>query len=130
MFGLRKKDIEDIIAVLRNFTEVEQAIIFGSRAKGNYKNGSDVDVAIKGKKANYSIALKISGILNEDTLMPYHFDILSYEDLKNNNLVSHIDNVGKLLYEVKNEIIMNDPSAKYDKKSQQSSNQKNQGTGK
>ncbi|MDD4191775.1 MAG: nucleotidyltransferase domain-containing protein [Mangrovibacterium sp.] len=104
MFGLKNKDIEDITNVLRNFPEVEQAIIFGSRAKGNYKNGSDVDIAIKGEKASYKIALQISGILNEDTVMPYRFDVLNYGDLKNKELTAHINRVGKRLYARGNKI--------------------------
>ncbi|WP_204226487.1 nucleotidyltransferase domain-containing protein [Clostridium botulinum] len=49
MFGLLERDIKYINEVLDKFEEIEKAIIFGSRAMGNYKKGSDVDIAIIGK---------------------------------------------------------------------------------
>ena len=102
---------------MSGFQEVEQAFIFGSRAKGNYKNGSDVDIAIKGQQADFNLALTIAGILNEDTNMPYHFDLLSYSQLHNKDLIAHIDRVGKLLYQTKNTVVVNEPSTDYKKKS-------------
>lgn len=98
MFGLDLSDIQSIQEILGQFPEVQQALIFGSRAKGNFRSGSDIDIAIKGDEATHSIASKISGILNEDTIMPYHFDVLSYRELNNKELISHIDRVGKELY--------------------------------
>lgn len=116
MFGLKDKDIAEIVSILDGFQEVEQALIFGSRAKGNHRNGSDVDIAIKGQEADFNIALTIAGILNEDTTMPYHFDVLSYTDLNNKDLTAHIDRVGKLLYQTKNAVVVNEPSIDYKKK--------------
>lgn len=98
MFGLDLSDIQSIQEILGQFPEVHQALIFGSRAKGNFRPGSDIDIAIKGDEATHSIASKISGILNEDTIMPYHFDVLSYRELNNKELISHIDKAGKELY--------------------------------
>lgn len=98
MFGLTDKDLSDIVEILKTFPQVEEAFIFGSRAKGNFRSGSDVDIAIKGKKASFELALKIGGILNEDTMMPYHFDVVSYTDLNNKDLAAHIDRVGALMY--------------------------------
>jgi predicted nucleotidyltransferase len=113
MFGLKERDIEDIKAVLGRFPEVEEAYVFGSRAIGNYKRGSDVDIAIKGAEVTFSTTLKITGILNEDTLMPYHFDVLGYNDLKNNELLEHIDRVGQLLYRIDASAMANEPPAGY-----------------
>jgi uncharacterized protein len=99
MFGLPDTDITEICAILRRYAAVEQALIFGSRAKGGYKNGSDVDIALKGTGLDYRAVFDISGSLNEDTIMPYHFDVLHYETVSNPDLVSHIDQVGKVLYQ-------------------------------
>lgn len=98
MFGLKENDINDITKVLNQFPEVEEAYIFGSRAKGNYKNGSDVDIALKGKQLSYETILELSGILNEDSLMPYRFEILNYHTIKSKELVDHIDRVGVIVY--------------------------------
>ncbi len=67
MLGLKDGDLKNIITVLQQEAEVEEAIIFGSRAKGNYKKGSDVDIALKGTGLDYRIIGNISYILNEET---------------------------------------------------------------
>lgn len=98
MFGLRDDDINTIREVFQKFPEVEFALIFGSRALGNHKNGSDVDIALKGQKINYNTTISVSSILNEETLMPYRFDILNYNDIQNPDLRSQVDGMGKLIY--------------------------------
>lgn len=97
MFGLKQNDIESIISILQNYAEVEEAVIFGSRAKGNFKNGSDVDIALKGK-VNIQVINHIAYTLNEETLMPYRFDVVDYHTIRNEVLKEHIDKAGKILY--------------------------------
>jgi predicted nucleotidyltransferase len=111
MFGLGDNDIDEIVHLFQEFPEVEEAIIFGSRAMGNYKNGSDVDIALKGNGLSFNIISKINGFLNEETLMPYHFDVVNYHDIKNVDLVAHINRVGKLFFEKTS--VVQDPSKKY-----------------
>ena len=98
MFGLRDSDISDIIQVLEKFPEVELARIFGSRAKGNYRNGSDVDLAVFGNNISFERIIHISSVLNEETMMPYYFDVLDYYSIENADLVRHIDRIGKIIY--------------------------------
>lgn len=97
-FGLKNGDLSTIIQILQQYKEIEQAIIFGSRAKGNYKNGSDIDIALKGE-----ISLKTFSdcqfILEEEILLPYMFDIIDYNRLTNDKLKEHIDRVGVVFYE-------------------------------
>ena len=97
-FGLMQEDIETIINILKDEVGVEQAIIFGSRAKGNYRNGSDVDIALKGEKVNFGTISNILYLLNEETMMPYRFDVLNYNTISNKSLKEHIDRAGKILY--------------------------------
>ena len=96
-FGLKEKDTEKIISVLSEHPEVEEAIIFGSRAKGNYKKGSDIDIALKGK-LTFKIVSHISFVLNEETAMPYKFDVLNYHTIRNKDLTEHIDRSGISFY--------------------------------
>jgi len=98
MFGLRDSDISDIIQVLEKFPEVELARIFGSRAKGNYRNGSDVDLAVFGNNISFERIIHISSVLNEETMMPYYFDVLDYYSIENADLVRHIDRIGRIIY--------------------------------
>jgi predicted nucleotidyltransferase len=99
MFGLKESDILNIQETLGMYPEIAKAYIFGSRAKGNYKNGSDIDIAIKGENISFDLVIKVAGHLNEETLMPYHFDVLDYHSIQNNDLIEHIDRQGILFYE-------------------------------
>lgn len=97
-FGLFDSDLEAIVSVLRNHAQVERAYIFGSRAKGNFKNGSDVDIALKGQTIDFDTVSRISYLLNEETNMPYKFDVLNYHSIKEPDLLKHIDRVGIEMY--------------------------------
>lgn len=63
--GLRENDLHLIIAATKAIPEIEQLFLFGSCAKGTYKPGSDVDLAIKGKAVTYDTVLQLSERLNE-----------------------------------------------------------------
>ena len=95
-FGLKDGDIEIIIAILKKYPRIEQALIFGSRAKGNYKPGSDVDIVLKGDVDDSTTEIGFS--LNEDSLLPYKFDVLDYNSISNKNLIDHINRVGIVFY--------------------------------
>jgi uncharacterized protein len=97
--GLLQRDIDEIISAFRQFPEIDQAVLFGSRAKGSYKTGSDVDIAIKGKSIDHSCVAKLSFFLNEESSLPYFFDIVHYEQITERELTEHIDRVGMLIYE-------------------------------
>jgi len=99
-FGLKEKDLEDIIDFFKQFTTVREAIIFGSRAKGNYRQGSDVDLVLKGD-IDFKTLTRISYVLNQESLLPYKFDILTYSNITNQDLKEHIDRVGISIYKVK-----------------------------
>ena len=98
MFGLLDRDIKYIRKALEKYDEIEKAVIFGSRAMGNYKKGSDVDIAIIGKDVSRSIVYKIEDYLNEVYPLPYFFDLIHYNEITNENLINHIDNEGKIIY--------------------------------
>ncbi len=102
MYGLDDCHIKYIRECLSNNTEVEKACLFGSRALGNYKKGSDIDLALFGEKINRKVILRILHELNEEYPIPYYFDIVDYNKIKNKELKEHIDNCSVLLYE-KNE---------------------------
>ena len=97
-YGLRPGDIAEIVAVFARFPAVETALLFGSRAKGNYRPGSDVDIALKGEGLTRRMVAEMADILNEETIMPYHFDLFDYDAVTSRDLVEHIDRVGQPLY--------------------------------
>ena len=96
-FGLRREIIERINEVFAKYPQIEQAILYGSRAKGSFKNGSDIDLTLKGYGLNLSL---INGILLEldDLMLPYTFDISVFSRISNVGLVEHIKRVGKVFY--------------------------------
>jgi len=97
MFGLNPSDIDLITHVFRRYPDIKEAIIFGSRAMGNYKPGSDVDIALKGDLTPET-STHIHIELNERLPLPYKFDIVAYSDLSHQPLLEHIDQYGKILY--------------------------------
>ena len=96
-YGLKPKVIEAICNVFALFPEVEKVILYGSRAKGNFKNGSDIDLTIVGKNLNLTITNKIELAL-DDLLLPYSFDISIYHQISNKELIEHIERIGKLFF--------------------------------
>lgn len=104
-FGLSEKSYNLILETLQKFPEIEKAIIFGSRAMGNYKKGSDVDFAIKGKDVNFDTVLKLHSLLDQELPLPYFFDIVNYNDLENKNLKEHIEKFGIVFFERKEKSI-------------------------
>jgi predicted nucleotidyltransferase len=97
-YGLTDRDLNLIIDAAMAFPQISQLILFGSRAKGTYKPGSDVDLAIKGEYASYDTAVRLAEVLNEEKPLPYFFDVLLYEGIKEPRLVEHIDRIGAVIY--------------------------------
>lgn len=98
-YGLSEKHIAEIIDQLKAFSEIEQAILFGSRAISTYKKASDVDIALKGERVTASLAAKLKFNLEEDTFLPYFFDFLAYPAIVNTKLREHIDTKGIIIYQ-------------------------------
>ncbi len=96
-FGLKETTISQINTVLAQYPQVEQAILYGSRAKGNHKPGSDIDLTLIGDQIDLWLIHKIETEL-DDHLLPYTVDISAYHHLTNPRLVDHIDRMGKLFY--------------------------------
>ena len=57
--GLNQTEIKEILKTVIQFPEIEKTVVFGSRAKGNFKKGSDVDLAVKGKNITYKVIAKV-----------------------------------------------------------------------
>ena len=100
-FGLYPKSYHTITEVFQSTPEVEEVIIYGSRAMRNYKKGSDIDLALKGKNLTADIITKLSTQLNQVLPVPYHIDIADYNKIENEELRKHIDDYGKEFYRKK-----------------------------
>lgn len=98
-YGLPETTVEQICGVLARYPQAEQAILYGSRAKGNYKNGSDIDLTLCG---GADLTLKVLyRIMDEldDLLLPYTIDLSIFRDISDPAVVDHIRRVGVTFYE-------------------------------
>jgi len=101
-FGLKEATIQKICDVLARYPQVEKAVLYGSRAKGDYKNGSDIDLTLQGGE---DLTLTIMyGIMAEfdNLLLPYTIDLSIYRDIKDEDVIDHIKRVGVTFYEKPN----------------------------
>lgn len=96
-FGLSPRIAGLIRKILADFPEAEKAVIYGSRAKGAYKNGSDIDLTLFGDELTYEIMGRIAARLDESTI-PHTVDLSIYAKLDNAALREHIDRVGQIFY--------------------------------
>ena len=95
-FGISSKSYLEIVRILRNQTKIKKVLVFGSRAMGNYKNGSDVDLAIIfDKKADLTDFLNLQTEFEANQIIPYKIDLLDFNNLENQALIQHINDFGK-----------------------------------
>ena len=99
-YGLKKETIEKILDIFKQYEEIEAVILYGSRAKGNFKPGSDIDLTLIGKGLNMTVLNKISLEL-DDLLLPFSFDLSLYHHIKQPDLMDHIRRVGKVFFSKK-----------------------------
>jgi predicted nucleotidyltransferase len=96
-FGLKQEDIDKINDVFASYEGIDSVVIYGSRAKGNFKAGSNIDLTIIENSLTFSELLEIENTL-DDLLLPYKIDLSLKRKVSNVDLLSHIDRVGKLFY--------------------------------
>ena len=97
-FGLSDNTLNTLNSIFQKYSGIRQAVLYGSRAKGKYREGSDIDLSLKtGDNFTFTDLLHISGDF-DDSDMPYFVDVSIYEKLSNPDLKAHIDRVGKVIY--------------------------------
>lgn len=104
-FGFTEQDQECILSAIKKFPEIERTIIFGSRAMGNFKKASDVDLAIVGKNITSQTLIRLRSILNDDLPLPYFFDVVVYDKIASDKLKQHIDDYGVELFSAESPLI-------------------------
>jgi uncharacterized protein len=96
-FGFQDSVIEKIHCVFQAYSSVSEAVLYGSRAKGNFKIGSDIDLVLKGNGLTVATLNQIANDL-DDLLLPYKFDLSIYDHIKNADLLEHINRVGIVFF--------------------------------
>ena len=95
--GLTADDLAKLRILFAKYEHIERVILYGSRAKGNFKPFSDVDITLLGDNLSHA---DLSQLLFDvdDLLLPYQFDISIFNTLKNSDLIEHINRVGIEIY--------------------------------
>lgn len=97
-FGLSDTVIEELKEVFRRHANIKKVLIFGSRSKGNYRAGSDIDLALIGTHLDYRQILDIATEIDDLGLL-YSIDLIDYNSKKGTPIGDHIDRVGQVFYE-------------------------------
>lgn len=98
-YGLPDATIQKICSVFAKFPQVEKAVLYGSRAKDNFKNGSDIDLTLYGSgNLTLNVLYKIMDEF-DDLLLPYTIDLSLFQDISDSDMIAHIRRVGVNFYE-------------------------------
>jgi len=100
MYGLTDRELALMDSYFFQIANLEKVILYGSRAKGNYKKFSDVDITLLGKEMGVSDLFKLQDLLYESDL-PYMYDVSLFKSLTNPDLIDHINRKGVVLWERK-----------------------------
>lgn len=98
MLGLSETELSTLREVFTKFDAIEEVILFGSRTRGTHKKASDVDLAIKGKNIDLNTLAKLTYTLEEETYLPYFFDVVVYDKISDDALKMAIDKGGEKIY--------------------------------
>jgi predicted nucleotidyltransferase len=93
LYGIRQEVWDKILAVLNSQPSIKEIILFGSRAKDNFKPGSDIDICLKGSELTSNVIIKLATELDGLDL-PWLIDLIHYESIKDEAVKEHIDRVG------------------------------------
>lgn len=96
-FGLSERTVNELLEYFKSKPEIEKVVIYGSRAKGNFKNGSDIDFAVWTEGSSV-YDLRIEAEL-DDLETPYMFDVVDYKNLDHKGMKNSIDKDGIVFYE-------------------------------
>lgn len=97
-YGLSSEVVRKITAVFAQYPQVYSATLYGSRAKGNYKTGSDIDLTLSGgSELTLRILYRILDDL-DDLLLPYTIDLSIFHDIVDPDVIEHIQRVGVPFY--------------------------------
>jgi predicted nucleotidyltransferase len=95
-FGLPEKTVSTICRYFESVEGLERVLIYGSRAKGNFRDGSDIDFAVltDGRDLTGRLLTEL-----DELSTPYMFDVVDYNNIDNPNLREHIDRVGQVFWQ-------------------------------
>lgn len=97
-FGLSPSVVDEICGVLKKHKNIEKVLLFGSRAKGNFSEGADIDLAVVGNAEFSAEELSVVALQLDDLGLLYKIDLLDCATQADTALGEHIRRVGKIFY--------------------------------
>lgn len=97
-YGLKQQYIDELRAILRDIPGIEETVLYGSRARGDYGRGSDIDICLKGEQITPSDVVSLKTALYESRI-PYFFDVCVWNNIKNEDFKNNIIRDGKVIFE-------------------------------
>lgn len=98
MYGLKPHIWNQIFNCFEKYEQIEEVILYGSRAKGTYKHASDIDLILKGEQLTTKDQLRLENNL-DDLLLPWKFDVSLFHKITNPELLDHINRVGITIFQ-------------------------------
>ena len=96
-YGIPESDLDALLTELKKNSKINEIILFGSRAKGTFRNGSDIDIALKGRNLKLNDILEAISAVDK-LLLPYKLDLIIYTRVNEPALIEHINRVGIILF--------------------------------
>lgn len=97
MTGIKESIWDSLSKIFTRYVNIDEVVLFGSRAKGTFKNGSDIDICLKGVDISTDTVIELMRAF-DDLDLPYSFDLLIFDKISNDDLKDHIDRVGIVVY--------------------------------
>lgn len=97
MYGLSEQTMDKLTRLFCSFPMIDEVLLYGSRARGDNSNGSDIDFTLIGNNLTADCLFKISDAI-DDLLLPHYVDVSIMKEIKNQALIDNIRNEGKVFY--------------------------------
>ena len=95
--GLPAHLAEQVQNELSRYPTIRQAVLFGSRAMGTHRPNSDIDLCLDAPGLPFTDFLALSAAM-DDRVLPYRLDLILRHHIENPDLLTHIDQVGVVMY--------------------------------
>lgn len=92
-YGLPDHAISRIREVLEAHPVILGVVLYGSRATGKHRAGSDIDLCLDAPAMSLSELLRIENEI-DDLLLPWKVDLTVRQRIDNPALIDHTDRVG------------------------------------
>ncbi len=97
-FGLPDHAVDQVRSVFRKYPQVRRVLLYGSRAMGRERAGSDIDLCVEADDLSLAQLLAIENRI-DDLLLPWKVDLALRHKIDNPALLEHIDRVGQVFYQ-------------------------------